>query len=115
MAEAPHGRNWNDPLNWDPFGVPTSSTTTALTFGATSIPGMSNDIPGTFLLNSMTFTDVAPAYTLTGNTLGFRHEGFTGTPPEIWMNSANGVTISNNLILNGEFYGDRDGGRGLSP
>src|SRR5438132_8686095 len=63
--------NWNVANNWSPSGVPNSNIGTRLTFGATASPDMSNNISGTFILNGMTFTSSAPAYTLASNPLDF--------------------------------------------
>ena len=67
--------NWSTPNDWSPAGPPTSSINTALTFGATGNPVMTNDLAGTFSLNSMRFEPGAPAYTLGGNPLSFQIKG----------------------------------------
>jgi hypothetical protein len=67
--------NWSTPNDWSPAGPPTSGINTALTFGATGNPVMTNDLAGTFSLNSMRFEPGAPAYTLGGNPLSFQIKG----------------------------------------
>jgi autotransporter-associated beta strand protein len=90
--------NWSTPGNWSPAAPPTSSVNTALTFGATGNPTMTNDLAGTFSLNSLTFTAAAPAYTLGGNPLAFQLSSFL---PAINQNSSSAVTINNNISTPG--------------
>src|SRR6478672_10338244 len=60
---------WTNPGNWSPAGTPVSSTSTQLIFEKTSHAVMTNDIPGTMSLNSMTFNLGSNAYSLSGNAL----------------------------------------------
>ena len=69
------GGNWSTLGNWTPAGPPASGVNTALSFGATGNPAMTNDLAGTFSLNSLTFEPGAPAYTLGGNPLSFQTKG----------------------------------------
>ena len=90
--------NWSVAANWSPSGVPASSQNTALTFGATANPTMSDDISGTFILNQMTFNAGDPAYSLTGGALAFQTS--TGAVlPSIALNSANSVSIGDAVTL----------------
>ena len=92
--------SWNVAGNWSPSGVPANSASTQLTFDATANATMTADIPATlniFNLNQMTFTANAPAYSLTGDTLGFHVNG--ATPATIAVNSGNPVTIANGITL----------------
>ena len=87
---------WNLASNWS--ALPASSIDTQLIFGATANASPQNNFAGTFLLNRMTFNAGAPVYSFTGNPLEFRTNGL-GTGPQIEVNSANAVTIANNLVL----------------
>ena len=81
--------------------MPANNASTQLIFDATANGVMTNDIPATlsiFNLNQMTFTANAPAYSLTGDTLSFHFSG--GNPAAIVMNSANAVSIAENVTLN---------------
>ena len=69
------GGNWSTPGNGTPAGPPTSGVNTALTFDATGNAVMTDDLAGTFSLNSLTFEPGAPAYTLGGNPLSFQTKG----------------------------------------
>jgi autotransporter-associated beta strand protein len=93
--------NWNDANNWSMGGPPTSSASTALTFGGTINPTMINNLlsPGeAFNLNSMTFNSGSSPYTLSGNPLNFQI-GSGGTLPTINQNNSSSVTINTNIIL----------------
>jgi autotransporter-associated beta strand protein len=97
---------WNTAGNWNPAAVPTSGTDTNLVFGSTPNAAMSNDIPGTFGLHSMTFLAGSPVYSLSGNGLNFQTSS-GGVLPAIAQNSSNAVSInvpvmlSNNLTVSG--------------
>src|SRR4051794_11113574 len=62
----PAGGNWSVPGNWTP-GVPTSGTTTALTFGSAATQAATytanNDLPP-FTLNSVTINNTAGTVTI---------------------------------------------------
>jgi fibronectin-binding autotransporter adhesin len=92
------GGNWNSPNNWAPASVPAGNMDTQLTFGPNPNPAMTNDVPGTFTLNALTFTSGSPVYTLSGNGLDFVTNSL-GAPPRIATNSANSVTIGVALTL----------------
>ena len=98
--------NWNNPGDWSPAAVPTSSRDTQLSFGATANAAMTDDIPGLFTMNQMTFAAGSPAYSLNGIGLTFQSSS-AGSGPQIMDNSANGVTLSlpltltNSLTVNG--------------
>ena len=59
------------------------------------------DLATPFLLNSLTFDSSAGAFHLTGGGLDFRSNG-TGTPPSLTQNSANAISIDNNLTLSND-------------
>jgi autotransporter-associated beta strand protein len=98
--------SWNNASNWSPAGVPVSSAENQFVFGSTSNAAMTNDIPGTMVLNSMTFNAGSPVYSLTGNGLNFQTSS-NGTQPQIVQNSFNSValnvpvTLTNNLTVSG--------------
>ncbi len=99
--------SWNTSGNWSPVTIPSSSVNTQLTFGTTTNGAMTNDIPGTFSLNSMTFNAGSPVYSLSGsNGLNFGTNSSSALPT-IVSNSSNSVTISvpvtltNNLTVSG--------------
>jgi autotransporter-associated beta strand protein len=101
--------SWSNAANWSPAGVPASDSGTQLVFGATPNPGMTDDIAGAFILNSLTFNAGAPTYALgapSGSSLNLQTSA-AGNLPQIVQNSANGVTItgpltlSNNLTVSG--------------
>jgi fibronectin-binding autotransporter adhesin len=94
------GGNWSTPGNWTPAGPPTSGVNTALSFGATGNAVMTDDLAGTFSLNSLTFSAAAPAYTLGGNPLAFQTNSGNAFPT-ITQNSSNAVTINNNMSVAG--------------
>jgi autotransporter-associated beta strand protein len=97
---------WNTAGNWNPAAVPASSRDANLIFATTPNATMTNDIPGVFTLNSMTFLSGSPTYSLGGNGLTFQTDN-GGSPPQITQSSANGVslnvpiTLTNNLTVNG--------------
>jgi hypothetical protein len=90
--------NWSTGGNWNPTTAPASSINNQLTFGATANATMTNDIAGTLVLNSLSFTAGSPTYTLSGNGLNFQTNGSSGLP-QIVTNSTNGITISNAMTL----------------
>jgi fibronectin-binding autotransporter adhesin len=98
--------SWNNSANWSPTAVPASGPNTQLVFGPSANSAMTNDIPGTFTVNSLTFNAGSPVYGLSGNGLNFVTNG-AGGGPQIVTNSANGVTVSaaltltNNLTVSG--------------
>src|SRR5262245_56124563 len=63
---------WNTGSNWSSTPlVPVSGVNTQLIFGAAPIGSLQNNIPGTFMLNRITFDTAAPAYVISGNALNF--------------------------------------------
>jgi T5SS/PEP-CTERM-associated repeat protein/autotransporter-associated beta strand protein len=90
--------SWNNPGNWAPTGAPVSGITTSLVFASTPNSAMANDIPGTLILNQVTFYSVALAYTLSGGGLDFRMNG-SGVLPQIVTTSPNSATITAPLTL----------------
>ena len=97
-SSTPASGLWSNANNWVPANVPISGPNTQLTFGATSNGTMTDDIAGTFILNSLTFNAGSPVYSLAGNGLNFETNG-TGTLPQIASNSANALTISAPVTL----------------
>src|SRR5262245_40990161 len=89
---------WSDAASWSPNTVPVSGIDTQLTFGAAGNTSPQNNLAGNFQLNRLTFSAGAPAYTLTGNPLDFQPSSL-GVAPQIVQNSANAVTVANNLVL----------------
>jgi autotransporter-associated beta strand protein len=102
--------NWSLGTNWNPSGVPASGQNLQLTFGAAVNSAMTDDIGGTFIVNSITFLSGDAAYSLTGNAIAFQTNSSSVTPV-IAMNSDNGftvgnnVTLTNNLTVNGSGHG----------
>jgi autotransporter-associated beta strand protein len=90
--------SWNNSGNWSPAGIPGSNIDNQLTFGSATTASMVNDIPSTLVLNQMTFTSVAPIYTLGGNGLNFKTNS-SAALPQIVTNSSNLVTITAPLTL----------------
>jgi autotransporter-associated beta strand protein len=90
--------SWNNTGNWSPTGIPVNNSSNQLVFGTTSNAVMTNDISGGLVLNQMTFNAGGPAYTLTGNVLNFQTSA-GGTLPQIVTNSANTVSIGNQVTL----------------
>jgi fibronectin-binding autotransporter adhesin len=84
---------WYNAGNWAPTSGATSSPNTQLTFAGTTNAAMTNDTPGTFTLNAMTFTAAAPAYSLAGNQLNFQTTT-DGVAPKIVQNAPNAVAIN---------------------
>jgi autotransporter-associated beta strand protein len=93
--------SWNNAANWS-AGVPVSDVNTQLSFGVTPNATMTNDVPGTLILNRLTFNSGSPVYTLSGNGLDFRATD-AGSLPKILVNSANAVTINIPLTLTNDF------------
>jgi autotransporter-associated beta strand protein len=89
---------WSGAANWSSGTVPVSGIDTQLTFGAAGSTSPQNNLAGNFQLNRLTFGAGSPAYTLTGNPLDFQPNS-SGVTPQILQNSANAVTIANNLTL----------------
>jgi autotransporter-associated beta strand protein len=92
--------NWSTGANWNPSNVPSSSPNNQFTFGATTHAAMINDIAGFFVVGSLNFSAASPVYTLSGNSLLFQANSNPAWP-QIVTNSANSVTISNAIALNG--------------
>src|SRR5438552_9301663 len=72
--------NWSDPLNWDPNIVPLGINDQSLTFAGVTRLDTSNDLPGTFILNALSFDANAGAFQIGGNRLEFRTSSFQTTP-----------------------------------
>jgi autotransporter-associated beta strand protein len=90
---------WSTTNNWS-GGFPVSGANTTLAFSANNFnPLMTNDLAGTFVLNSMTFNAGAPAYTLGGNPLNFQANS-GGAFPSLIQNSSNAVTFNNSIGIN---------------
>jgi autotransporter-associated beta strand protein len=90
--------SWANAANWSPAGIPVSSQNSQLTFGVAATTAMTNDIAGPFAFNQLTFNAGDPVYTLTGNDLSaLTSSGIV--PAAIVMNSANSVTVGNNIAL----------------
>jgi autotransporter-associated beta strand protein len=98
--------NWRNSGNWSPAGVPVGGPDTQLSFGATANATMTDDIPGLFTLNQMTFGADSPVYSLGGIGLNFQTSS-TGNGPQIVDNSTNRVslglqlTLTNSLMIGG--------------
>jgi len=90
--------NWSVAGNWT--ALPTSGTTTALTFGGSTAYTATNDIgSGTFQLNRLTVSNTGAttiAAAVAANTLSF-----AGTNPALVINAGAGATT----ISNGLTYG----------
>jgi hypothetical protein len=90
---------WNVPSNWSSNpSLPSSGFNTNLLFGTAPSTTLLNNIPGTFGLNRMMFNSGVPAYIIFGNALEFANNS-SSAAPTIFQNSANPVTIGNNLVL----------------
>ena len=89
-----------------PTGVPLSSINTQLVFGVTPNATMTNDVPGTLIVNRLTFYSPGPVFGLSNNALDFRTNS-SAVLPQIVLNSASGFTIgapltlTNNLTVSG--------------
>ena len=91
---------WSTGANWTGGVGPTAggSTDALLVFNTSSYAGTStNDLAGTFQLNRVNFGNVLPAMTVSGNPLSFTLN--SATLPQINLDGANDVTVSNNLTL----------------
>lgn len=103
---------WFNAGNWSPTAVPISSTSTQLVFEKTSHPAMTNDLPGTTTLDSMTFNLGSNGYTLSGNALKL-NTITTNSVPSVTISTAIavgsvGLTVngSGDIALNGPISGD---------
>jgi hypothetical protein len=100
--------NWSTAANWS-GGVPTSASTTAVTFAGTNRLAPVQDIASPITLNSVTFGPTAGAFALGGNGLNFVNNA--STLPTLVQNSANAqtvgvpVTLTNNLTVAGSGAG----------
>src|SRR5262245_55672645 len=99
---SPTNGNWSDSANWS--SPPFSSIDTTLTFGASPVTNLNNNLAGAFTLNQLTFNAGAPAYSLSGNTLNLS-DGSEGNIPRITVNSDNRVTINNAVTVAGNTLG----------
>jgi hypothetical protein len=84
--------NFSSATNWSPTGVPTSGTTTGLTFGGGGYTATNN--LGSFTLNSLT-SNLTSSATITGGTLTF-----DGSAPTITQNGRGNLTIGSAVQLN---------------
>lgn len=97
-ATAPATGTWNNPAHWVGGAVPSSSTTTHLSFGGsgTSSYTATNDL-GTFTLSTLTLASTSTGIvTLAGAALVF-----DGTSPKLTQNGSGAVNISNDVTLVG--------------
>jgi autotransporter-associated beta strand protein/T5SS/PEP-CTERM-associated repeat protein len=99
---SPANGNWSDSTNWS--APPAGGIDTTLTFGAGPVTSLSNDIPGTFTLNQITFGSGAPLYSISGNTLNFS-DSSSSAFPRITMNTTNNVTINNAVTVASNTFG----------
>jgi autotransporter-associated beta strand protein/T5SS/PEP-CTERM-associated repeat protein len=93
------GGNWSAASNWGGTGPAAGgSATTSLTFGTAGTQAATytatNDLTGTFLLNSLTVNNTSGTVTVAGNALNF-----TGAAPAITVSGAGNLIISNPLTL----------------
>ena len=91
---------WSTGANWTGGIAPTTggSAGASLVFNTSTYSGTSsNDLDGTFQLNRVNFGNVLPTVTISGNPLSFTLN--SATLPQIKLDCANDVTISNNLTL----------------
>lgn len=103
-AEAAYGQTWtglagnglfSSANNWSPVAVPTSSTTTGLTFSGSTAINATHDL-GAFTLNQLTFSNSAAT---TINASGGSSLNFAGTNPTITKNGAGNATIASPITL----------------
>src|SRR6266566_671100 len=93
--------DWNVAPNWSSNpSLPISGINTALIFGATGAGGanLNQNLASPFILNSLTFTALAPAYIFNSNPLDFRTSS-SALPPQIVQNSPSIITFNTPLIL----------------
>ena len=91
---------WSTGANWTGGIAPTAggSIDALLVFNTSTYAGTStNDLAGTFQLNRLNLGNALPAMTISGNALSFTLD--SATLPQINQDSANAVTVSNNLTL----------------
>ncbi|MCX6878404.1 MAG: DUF6288 domain-containing protein [Verrucomicrobia bacterium] len=91
---------WSTGTKWSGGGAPAAggSSTGLLVFNTSTYSGTSsNDLAGTFQLNRLNLGSVLPALTISGNALSFTMN--SATLPQVNLNSANAVTLSNNLTI----------------
>src|SRR5439155_3208811 len=84
---------WSNANNWFAPGIPVSANTTDIVFGATPFPFSLQDLGNPFVVNSLSFTSVAPGYVLQGNPISLQGSA------TITQNSANAATVQNNLAF----------------
>jgi hypothetical protein len=94
--------NWGTATNWTP-GMPVSASTTTLVFGASQTVALTDNITGTFGLNSLVFSSGDSAYTISpsgAQILQFTNNG--ATLPTILNNgtSSQTITVATNLAAN---------------
>ena len=91
---------WSAGASWSGGVAPpaTGSSSGLLIYNTTPYAtSSSNDLAGTFVLNRASFGSALPSATISGNTLSFALNG--AAFPQFHQNSANGLTVSNNLAL----------------
>ncbi|HEV7403502.1 MAG TPA: autotransporter-associated beta strand repeat-containing protein [Chthoniobacteraceae bacterium] len=91
--------NWSTDTNWLDGTAPTAGGDQAqalrFTYGGTSAATFTNDLAGTFLLNSLLLDSATPgSLTLAGAALQF-----SGATPQIAMLGSASLTVSENLVL----------------
>lgn len=91
---------WSQEYNWPLAVLPSSDSTTELSYGGTSSYTSTNDI-GTFVLNRLTFFNTAGTVTIAAspntNTLEFATSG-TPTLPSVNVSAGGNATISAPLV-----------------
>ena len=91
---------WSTGTSWSGGTAPAAggSSNGMLVFNTTPYSGAStNDLAGTFQLNRLNLGSALPALTISGNALSFALN--SATLPQVNHNSANTVTLSNNMTL----------------
>ena len=92
------GANWTNDLGAGVAPLPAGQTNYALNFNQTGGFTATNDLNSGFLLNQINVGVVGGGnVNLRGNSLAFTNDG--GTGPAINQNSANQLTIHNNLVV----------------
>ncbi len=91
--------NWSIGTNWTSGLVPTSGTTTVLTFGNTTTTGYTstNDIANPFVLNSLTLNNTGTGLITLGSANQIQ---FDGTSPTLNFNGTGNAVVSNPLLFN---------------